>query len=82
MKIYKWILFDEFKQVIAKGVLEESVDVFIDKIFPNEDSSCDRCLWEMQEYADRYYKDKKYRFFYTEEELDFDDFIKESLEWK
>jgi hypothetical protein len=80
IKAYKWILFDEHKFVIGKGIVEECVDMFCHKIFPEDDSDCDRCLWDMQKYADDRFPEKKYRFFYEEIEIDFDEFIKQSLE--
>ena len=79
MTVYQWVLFDEHKMIVGKGVLDSCVDVDVEHIFQT-DTCADRCLQDMQKYADEYLPDKKYRFFYQELEFDMTDFINEVLE--
>lgn len=79
IKLYQWVLFKD-GIVIEKGVLNDCVDVSVEDIFTNLNTSSDRCLWDMQKYADENFKEHRYRFFWTTVDFDMTDFINEVRE--
>jgi hypothetical protein len=77
---YKWVLTkkDEFTKetlLVRWGIVEEPVEVNVEKIFPNLDYCGDRNLSEMQKFADEILKDRHYTFTYEELKIDFSDLI-------
>ena len=72
--MYKWIVLQS-GEVVASGILEESVEIDVEKIFPKANSFADRCLSELQEYADTYLSEYNYDFRYVEVEIDFSDLM-------
>lgn len=69
---YKYIVLQN-SEIVSCGILEESVDIDVEKIFPRLDYCGDRCLYEMQKFADTHLKEHNYEFRYGEIEIDFVD---------
>jgi len=69
---YKWILLEN-GEIVNYGIEDHCIEIFVDHVFPHENSSSDRDLFEMQEYADKYIPEHKYVFKYKETKIDFSD---------
>jgi hypothetical protein len=79
---YKWVLTkkDEFTKepiLVRWGIVEEPIEVDVEKIFPNLDYFGDRNLSEMQKFADELLKEQHYTFNYAEVKIDFSDLLEE-----
>jgi len=74
--MYKWIVLQN-NEVVSCGILDESVDIFVEDIFPKANSTADRYLSDLQEYADTNLSEHNYDFRYEEVEIDFSDLMKE-----
>lgn len=69
MEIYMWRLLKKDEDIIVQeGVIDHSGEIFCDVIIPEDDSSCDRDLSEMQEYIDN--NDYPYRFEYQKQNIE------------
>jgi len=69
---WKYIVLQD-GEIVNQGILEEPVEIDVEKIFPKANSSSDRCLYEMQKYADMHLKEYNYEFRHKEIEIDFSD---------
>jgi hypothetical protein len=72
---YKFVVFDKYDDLVDHGVLNSSIEVFVEDVFPKCNSCSDRSLSEMQDYADEYLSEHGYKFFYEELYIDFNDLI-------
>ena len=72
--MYKWVVLQNH-EVVNFGILEEPVDIFVEKIFPKADSVADRFIEGLQEYANKYLSEHNYDFRYKEIEVDFSDLM-------
>lgn len=72
--MYKWIVL-QGSEVVAFGILDEPVDIFVEKIFPKANSTSDRYIDDLQEYADTYLSEYGYVFRYVGIEIDFSDLM-------
>jgi len=77
---YKWILIgkDEFTNeniVVNYGIVDEPIELDVEKVFPNFNYCGDRDLYDMQKFADKNFPDKKYIFRYKEIEIDYSDLM-------
>ena len=75
--MWKYIVLQNH-EIVNCGILEESTDIDVEKIFPKANSFSDRSLSEMQDYANKYLKEYKYEFIYKEIEIDFTDLEEEN----
>lgn len=71
---YKWIVLQN-NEVVRYGIVDEPIEIDVEKVFPSANSSADRDLCEMQEYADKYLKECNYDFRYKEIKVDFYDLV-------
>lgn len=74
--MYKWIVLEN-GQFIDFGILDESVDIFVEKIFPKANSNADRYINDLQDYADEHLSEFNYDFRWKEIDVDFSDLMKE-----
>ena len=76
--MYKWIVLQDGK-IVNYGVLDEPVDISVEKIFPKANSTADRYIEDLQEYADTYLSEYKseyhYVFRYATIKIDFSDLM-------
>jgi len=71
---YKWVVLKD-GEVVRCDVVDEPIEISVDKVFPHCNSSADRDLYDMQEYADEYLSEYNYEFKYKEIEIDFTDLV-------
>jgi len=70
--IWIWKLLDPYGNIKNWGVVNEPIDIFVENIIPEDHSSIDRNLSEIQDYIDKHHSEKGYIFSYEEFVIDMD----------
>lgn len=70
--MYKWIVLQGGK-IVNAGIIDEPIDILVEAIFPEANSTADRSISSLQMYADTNLPTSHYTFKYKEIQVDFSD---------
>lgn len=69
--MYKWIVMDEFGEIVNYGVRDEAIEMLVEKVYHKINSCADRNMSDMQDFIDEHYSELGLTFHYKEVEIDF-----------